>query len=108
MQSKLYSLKDNKMGIFAPPALMRNNVEATRSLVTYATSVFQKSGTDLPVRYPNDYTLFEVATFDDETGLLLAPPAPIHVIEMSQVCQIALNELKALEKKPTESIQDNH
>lgn len=72
MKSKLFVVHDNKVGAYLPPMIFRTAGECLRAFVATCddpSTMFSK--------WPADYTLFEVAEFDDETGCV--EPYDCHV-----------------------------
>lgn len=75
MKLSMYSVHDSKAGVFAAPFCARSRGEAIRS--------FQIACGDdqLPFKkFPGDYTLFLLAEFDDNTGLIVPQSSPDRVI----------------------------
>ena len=71
MRSKLFSIHDVKAGAYLPPFWLPTIEMARRSFadcVNMETHAFAK--------HPEDYTLFHVGDFDDETGRL-EPVEPV-------------------------------
>lgn len=60
---KIFSVYDSKVGAFHLPFPMRSRGEALRSW----TEVCNDSSKDFN-KFAGDYTLFEIATFDDDTA----------------------------------------
>lgn len=63
MESKVYTCYDSKTEIYMTPFMARNMGEALRS--------FQDAVNDPKTtisQHPEDYTLFEIASYDDSTG----------------------------------------
>lgn len=63
----LYSVKDLKSGIYAAPFVSENNETATRAL---QTTLFTSSDSLLKL-YPDDYVLYNIGSFNNETGIIL-------------------------------------
>lgn len=59
----MYAIFDSKIKAFNNPIYMRNAGEATRAFEQVAND-----DTSLICKHPEDYTLFEIGEFDDETG----------------------------------------
>lgn len=76
---KLYSVLDLKAGFFKPPFCARSNGEAIRMLAEAA----RDPDTQL-AQYPDDFALYELATFNDVTGAI-DPIAPGHVCGVAQL-----------------------
>lgn len=64
---RLYSIKDNKVGVFQKPFTAINNAEATRMLHTACND----DKLQLSV-YPEDFDLYFIGTMNDQTGVLQA------------------------------------
>lgn len=66
MKQRLYSIRDNKVG-FMQPVIRQNDAVAIRDFV----ATISLSGSDSMLKLcPEDFDLFYVGTFDDETGEL--------------------------------------
>lgn len=64
MISKVFVVYDTKAAAYLPPFQMRSTAEAVRlfgDTITQGSSPIQK--------HPEDYSLFEIAKFDDATAL---------------------------------------
>lgn len=66
MIMKLYSVYDVKTGIFYPPQVCHNAGHAIRLHMDIFTQDKNIS------RYYSDYSVFEIGTFDDQTGELVS------------------------------------
>lgn len=66
MRIRLYSIKDRLLGVFLAPFSARADVEAVRQLkASMSNPNMAQSGL---VTNPDDYELYYVGTFDDESG----------------------------------------
>lgn len=74
MIKNLYSVYDSKSATFCNPFTEQNDQTATRSFAFAANDLDNDIG-----RYPSDYTLFRVASFNFETGLLVSESTPINI-----------------------------
>lgn len=63
MQFKMFSIRDNKAQVFMPPFHSHNQGTAIRSI----QQNMQDPNSSLAA-YPADFSLYEIATFDDDTG----------------------------------------
>ena len=91
MKKLLFTLRDAKAEAFLDPIFARTRAEAIRSLegaVNGADSDFQK--------YPHDFDLFEVGTFDQVTGKLEGHIAPVHVISAFELVRPTSGKLEAM------------
>lgn len=69
----IYSVRDSKAGIFFPPFLQLSESEAIRNFTDVANQ--KDKGIGL---HPEDYCLFYMGTFDDNTGeFCLVSPSSI-------------------------------
>lgn len=65
MKGNLYSIKDTKLGKFGMPFTAPNDDIAKRSL----TSTIRAGGNNIS-EYPEDFQLFKLGSYDDDTGEL--------------------------------------
>ena len=72
---KMYSIHDSKGGFYSNPFYARQNGEAIRS---FMNAVDDPSPNNLMHRHPADYSLFEIGSFDDLTGVI-TPIDPKHL-----------------------------
>lgn len=75
MKFKIYSVYDNKTGIYARPFFARSDAEAQRA--------FQYNGTTDPFMRMNsvDYDLVYLGDFDDQTAIIV--PAKNSLVSLS-------------------------
>lgn len=74
MKHKMYTIHDRKAGAFLPPFIMPVEAMALRAFgdcVNDSNHAFN--------RHPEDYTLFRIADFDDQTGMFELESAPVSV-----------------------------
>jgi len=91
MELKAFSIRDQKAEIFNTPFFQKTHGEAERSfreLVHDPKSMVSK--------YPDDYDLYYLGTYNDLTGLISPLETPQHVIKavMVKTQQQASNALK--------------
>jgi len=82
MQTNLYAAYDTKAETFGTPFPLLTDALAQRSFieaVKHPESEFAK--------YPDDYKLFRLGTYNDETGMLTSPKAPKEIITARQALQ---------------------
>ena len=72
MIKKMCSVYDTVAKVYAPPFYVNTVGEAVRSL---ANAVNDKNMGDL-CKHPKDFILFEIGSWDDNTGLLTAVVPP--------------------------------
>lgn len=78
MELKIYAIKDIKADSFLQPMYFRRSEEAVRSFgeaCNDPSSTFYK--------YAEDYVLYELGTFNDDTGLFQSYPSPISIMSAS-------------------------
>lgn len=78
----LYSVFDQKAQVYGTPFSCINESIALRSFAHAANDL----GTDIGV-YPVDFTLYELGTFDEDTGILQPVPAPRPIVCALQLVQ---------------------
>lgn len=69
----VYAIRDTKAGFYQAPWLESNDKAAIR---TFSEIIRNNS---MMSHYPNDYTLYKVATFDPASGVVTGEPAPVFV-----------------------------
>lgn len=65
MKLEAYSIHDSKSAIFSPPFFMRSRGEAIRAFSTTANNPDNNIN-----KFPHDFALYFVGTFDDSEGKL--------------------------------------
>ncbi len=63
MKLKVYTLFDSKVEIYMKPFYLKNKGEALRAFTDIANDKDTNVG-----KYPEDFTLFEIGEYDEETG----------------------------------------
>jgi hypothetical protein len=81
MKSKLYSVYDVKVCFFFPPFAKTNDYDALRVFL----HLKGQPGSDFN-RFPQDYQLYHIGEFNDETGLVSGqvPPRLIQDVYATQ------------------------
>jgi hypothetical protein len=80
---KVFSVYDSKVEVYFPPFMLKNKGEALRGMMELVTD-----GKSNISKYPEDFTLFELGSFDDSTAkfdLLLTPLSVCKAIECRPV-----------------------
>lgn len=77
---KAYSIRDQKGEIFHPPFYKKTHGEAERDFTTLCSD--DKSTVAM---FPEDFDLYHVGEFDDNTGHFKALDTPQHIIKAVQV-----------------------
>ncbi len=72
MEHKVFTIYDQKAQAFLPPFFLPTAAMAVRTFTNCANSDTHQFGLN-----PQDYTLSEIGTFDDNTALLLTHDTPI-------------------------------
>jgi len=88
MNHQLFSVYDTKAEVYTPPFFVPTLGIATRAFSDCVNSADHQFG-----KHPQDYTLFKLGTFDDNTAHLELLPAP----------QSIGNGLEYLDKSTSES-----
>lgn len=77
MKLNIYSIRDSKVGAFHNPFFSHSDATAVRSL----KAALQSDG---PMSVsPDDYALYKLGVFCDESGLIVSEPVPAHVENVS-------------------------
>ena len=71
---KVYSIFDKKAVVYSPLMTFENDIYAIREFEHIASS-------GLIRRYPADFSLYCVGTYDDKVGLITAEPVPVFVFD---------------------------
>lgn len=82
MKLQAYSIRDIKSGIFNPPTCHTTHGEAER---WFRTIVNRKGEANTVSLYPEDFSLFHIGEYDDNTGLLTSLNMPKHMVEATQL-----------------------
>lgn len=79
---KLYVLHDKKSGLYGPTMMAMNDGHMSRTLhEAYMGSQEQQA------KYPEDYDLYEVAEYDNQTGRVRVDGDPRFVVNLSVILQ---------------------
>lgn len=82
MLTKLYSIRDQKAEIFNVPFMKKTHGEAERdfkSLCNDPQSTVSK--------YPEDFDLYYIGDYDDNTGKIMPLDTPQHVVKAIQMVE---------------------
>lgn len=83
--TKIYSIYDIKSESFAMPFYAVNDAVAIR---TVQDAMAQP---EIPLaRYPNDFAIYYLGEFEEETGLINPAEMPCHIIILAQIRQESL------------------
>lgn len=74
MELRIYSIRDAKGEVFNPPFYKKTHGEAERDFMTLVND--EKSTV---WKYPDDFDLYYLGTYDDVTGRLESLPTPQHI-----------------------------
>jgi len=84
MQLSVFSIKDKKANLFNQPFAVRTAAEAMRSVAQAAQDAQTSLGS-----FPEDFALYLVAHFDDDTGVMHVPKEPTRIEEISNLIRSA-------------------
>ena len=76
MQLKMYSIRDSKAKAYNQPWFAKSDEEAERNFAFLA-----KKPDSMISQFPEDYDLFYVGTYDDQTCKIDALETPQHMIK---------------------------
>lgn len=74
MKLKIFAVYDSKVAAYMQPFFMRTTGEALRAWGTTAADTSTQFN-----KYPGDFSLFEIGSFNEETGEVKALPARINL-----------------------------
>lgn len=80
MELKAFSIRDSKGEVFHPPFYKKTMGEAERDFQTLCKD--EKSTT---AQYPDDFDLYYLGTYDDQSGLFKSLDTPQHMIKAVNV-----------------------
>lgn len=95
MKMNIYSIYDVAAGAYLRPFFMQSDGQATRSFSDIAQDASHEIG-----KHPEDYTLFKLGLFDDNTGEIIAfdPEKIATALELvAQSRKVNKAELRALD-----------
>mgnify|MGYP000620660398 CR=1 FL=1 len=81
MEKKIYSIRDNKVGTFSPPTHASHETELTRVL----SEIVQCQTEHNFHKYPQDYELFQLGTFNEETGKLKVFDEKLFILNLTDL-----------------------
>lgn len=67
---EIYSIKDDKAGVFMPPAAVPHLVEMTRGIAQA-----MRDGQSKLALYPADFSLYRIGKMDQDSGHLIVDPS---------------------------------
>lgn len=76
MTQKMFSIRDSKGEFYSSPFYKKTDAEAQRDFATLV-----RDGNNQVSKYPEDFDLYFIGTFDDITGKVDALATPHHVIK---------------------------
>lgn len=76
MELKVFSIRDSKAEIYNQPFFNKSHGEAERNFQMLIAD--EKS---MVSKYPEDFDLYFIGTYDDESGKLDPLPTPQHVVK---------------------------
>lgn len=77
MKLGIYAVYDRKAGLFARPFTIQNDAMAMRAFLAA-----KQDTTSEMSKYPEDFGLHYLGTFDDETGTVFQPGPPTALSEV--------------------------
>lgn len=87
MKVKLFSIFDVKSGVYLAPFPARGDVDAVRNVKDGLRNPQMR---DTPIgQNPEDFELYELAIFDDESGEIIKSPRPVLVVKIGHLAALA-------------------
>lgn len=80
MELKAYSIRDSKGGFYGLPFFKRSHGEAERTFAQLRTD-----NTSTVNQFPEDFDLYYLGEYDDQTGLVKSLDTPQHMLKASTV-----------------------
>lgn len=80
MELKIFAIRDTKAGFYSPPFFKQTHTEAERDFREIAND--QKSSLN---KYPEDFDLYHLGTYDDQSGKMALEPSPVHMLKAVNV-----------------------
>lgn len=80
MQLRIFSIRDAKAEIFNPPFYKHTPGEAEREFTRLA-----KDDKSQVFQFPDDYDLYMLGTYDDQSGKITSLDTPQHIVKAVQV-----------------------
>jgi len=80
---KLFSIRDNKVGCYHLPRPYKHEAEAIRGI-----QMETQNEDSMLKKFPNDYSLFLIGSWDETTGLVNSFDAPHHIGIVSDLAPI--------------------
>lgn len=80
MQLKMFSIYDLVTNVYQPPMFAHNAGDCMRIVQNHMRQDNNLS------RYPDNFVLFDVGTFDDSTGVITSEK-PVQVVPISEIVQ---------------------
>lgn len=80
MTMRAYSIRDAKAKVFGPPFYKSTHGEAERALV-----MLLKDEKSMINQFPEDYDLYHVGEYDDQTGVFAPLDTPTHIVKAVQL-----------------------
>ena len=80
MQQRMYSIRDSKGEIFNPPFFKHTHGEAERDFHQLC-----KDEKSMVAKYPEDYDLYYLGTYDNVSGKMDCLDTPQHIVKAAQL-----------------------
>ncbi|AZL82960.1 nonstructural protein [Apis mellifera associated microvirus 17] len=101
MKGKMFCVFDSKAAVYHPPFTMQSTAHGIRAF----TETCLDQRTEL-AKYPADFTLFEIAEFDDSSGEIKMHPAKISLGTALERVSQHKNEIQTRHGGPVNEIGD--
>lgn len=80
MEKQLYSIFDSKSGIYAAPFVETNKGSAIRAI-----NELIARGDSTPAKYPEDFQLVHLGSYDEQSGQIVPQEGAIIVIGLNEI-----------------------
>lgn len=82
MKKEMYSIFDKKAGLYAAPFVDINKGSAIRAI-----GEFIKRGDHTAAKYPEDFQLVHLGSFDEESGEVTPEAIPVIVMGLQEITE---------------------
>lgn len=86
MQLRVFAIRDSKSEVYGQPFFQHSSGEAERNFKTLVND--PKSTQHM---YPEDFDLYEIGSYDDQTGKMTGLDTPTHIVKAVQLKTASLN-----------------
>lgn len=104
---KIYSIRDNKTSAYLRPQTNNHEVEVKRDLQIVVNNMKDSQ----VFHYPQDYDLYQLGEFNQETGQIIPFTAPVFIcsaVSLKNTAANTISELREALTPPNETEESYH